>query len=64
VITINGKKTETNAIFLSDLLVQIDLAKQLCAVEVNKTLVSHKERETYKLQDGDDIEIVTLVGGG
>ena len=49
---------------LHDLLVRMELANQLCAVEVNKTLVPYKEREACELQDGDIVEIVTLVGGG
>ncbi len=63
-ITVNGKQIEISDLLVSELLVQMNLAKQLCAVEVNKSLVPHKERDTYKLQDGDNIEIVTLVGGG
>jgi thiamine biosynthesis protein ThiS len=42
----------------------MNLSKELCAVEVNKKLIPHKERDEYILQDGDDIEVVTLVGGG
>ncbi len=60
----NGKKIEFDTVLLSDLLVQMELSNQLCAVEVNKKLVPHKERDSYKLQDGDEVEIVTLVGGG
>jgi thiamine biosynthesis protein ThiS len=64
VITVNGKKVEVENLQLSELLTQMDLANQLCAVEVNKILVPHKERDACKLQDGDIVEIVTLVGGG
>jgi len=39
-------------------------AGQPCAVEVNGTLVRHREREGVLLQPGDRVEIVTLVGGG
>ncbi len=42
----------------------MNLSDQLCAVEVNKELVPHKERNTFVLQEGDRVEIVTLVGGG
>ncbi len=35
-----------------------------CAVEVNKRLVPHREHAAAELRDGDQIEIVTLVGGG
>lgn len=34
------------------------------AVEVNKHLVRHKEYDSTPLAAGDNVEIVTLVGGG
>ncbi|MDP6541768.1 MAG: sulfur carrier protein ThiS [Phycisphaerales bacterium] len=63
-ITVNGEKVDSDTTLLSDLLSQMNLSKELCAVEVNKKLIPHKERDEYILQDGDDIEVVTLVGGG
>ena len=64
-ITVNGTtlKYETD-VTLCELLLQLQLSEQLCAIEVNDTLVPHKQRDEYKLQDGDNVEIVTLVGGG
>jgi sulfur carrier protein len=64
VITVNGENIQTSSMELNDLLVQMNLSDQLCAVEVNKELVPHKERNTFVLQEGDRVEIVTLVGGG
>jgi sulfur carrier protein len=65
VITVNGKtqpfQSETT---LRELLAQLALLHTLCAIEVNNTLVPHKERDEYTLQDGDKVEIVSLVGGG
>ncbi len=63
-IIVNGENLETKTLPLSELLSQMKLSDQLCAVEVNKELVPHKEKDTYVLQDGDIVEIVTLVGGG
>ena len=64
-LTVNGKEYEIeNEIFLVDLLQRLELSDQPCAVEVNNALVPHKEKESYRLRDGDTIEIVTLVGGG
>jgi len=34
------------------------------AVEVNRQLIPRREHDTHQINDGDDIEIVTLVGGG
>ncbi len=64
-ITVNGKTKDWNAeISLEELLLELSLSKTLCAVEVNDELVPHRERDKYTLQDGDKIEIVSLVGGG
>ncbi len=63
-ITVNGEKLETKSLKLSDLLSKMNLSDQLCAIEVNKKLVPHKEKDKHILQDGDVVEIVTLVGGG
>ena len=63
-ITVNGKNVEVTNLRLGELLAQMDLANQLCAIEVNKELIPYRERDTFKLQAGDEVEIVTLVGGG
>lgn len=64
-ITVNGKThTFDNRMTLCALLVDLALSDTLCAIEVNNTLVPHKERAEYTLQDGDKVEIVSLVGGG
>ena len=64
-ITVNGITHEFNSdITLQELLVRLELSDSLCAVEVNNTLISHKQRDEYKLQEGDTVEIVSLVGGG
>ncbi len=46
------------------LLEQHGLALQPVAVEVNSEVVPRAEHAEFKLQDGDRIEVVTLVGGG
>jgi len=47
-----------------DLIALRGLSEQACALEVNETLVPRKDRPDCLLQDGDRVEIVTLVGGG
>jgi len=49
---------------IADLLRMIDLADQPCAVEVNRSLVPKRAHTAHALQEGDTVEIVTLVGGG
>ena len=65
VLQVNGKEIDyDNAMQLDALLEFLELSNQSCAVEVNQTLVPHNERDQYTLNEGDSIEIVTLVGGG
>ena len=65
IISVNGEKTALDQpCTVRDLLSQNKLASAICAVEVNRTLVPKKQRETTMLNDGDAVEIVTLVGGG
>lgn len=45
-------------------LVELRKPRPPFAVEVNKRLVRHKEYESTPLAAGDNVEIVTLVGGG
>ena len=64
-ITVNGDQHEQLSVdSLEALIEHLGLKDQLCAVEVNKTLIPFKERATTTIKDGDTIEIVSLVGGG
>ncbi len=49
---------------VSDLLAKFELAPQRVAVEVNEALVPRANYPALLLEDGDRVEIVTLVGGG
>ncbi len=49
---------------LLELLAELTLATSVCAIEVNNKLIPHNEKDEYIVQDGDTIEIVSLVGGG
>ena len=64
-ITINSDaQTLADGISLSALLAQFDLAPERVAVEVNERLVRRPTFAQTTLQDGDRVEIVTLIGGG
>lgn len=39
-------------------------SKSAYAVEVNKKLIPRRDQAAHELHDGDEIEIVVLVGGG
>lgn len=45
-------------------LIKVRAPRPPFAVEVNKRLVRHKEYDATPLAAGDNVEIVTLVGGG
>jgi thiamine biosynthesis protein ThiS len=49
---------------IAELLNEMDLAKKYVAVEVNRELVPKKLHAEHRLDAGDKLEIVTLVGGG
>lgn len=49
---------------IAALLEVLGLARQACAVEVNKALVPKTRHDEHTLAEGDRVEVVTLVGGG
>jgi sulfur carrier protein len=49
---------------VAELLEQLNLATRHVAVEVNLQLVPRPQHAQHRLNDGDRLEIVTLVGGG
>ena len=64
-IQLNGQPREVAAgTTVSKLLEQMNLQPRYLAVERNEELVPRAGHAACILQDGDRIEIVTLVGGG
>ena len=63
-LEVNGERKKTGAPTVEALLVELGLAGQAVAVEVNQAVVPKKQHGEAKLADGDKIELVTLVGGG
>ena len=64
-VIVNDQATELpDAATVADLLVQLALPGTRVAVEVNRQLVRRIQHGDTRLNDGDTIEIVTLVGGG
>lgn len=49
---------------IADLVAELGLRPQLVAVEVNGQLVPRGKHASQLLSNGDQLEIVTLVGGG
>lgn len=64
-ITINGKpEIVPDHTTVAALLEQHGLSAAACAVEINRRIVPKKQHAQHTLDDGDSVEIVTLVGGG
>ena len=64
-IYVNGDPQPLEApLNVAELLARFDLAPQRVAVEINERLVRRAHFGETALQDGDRVEIVTLVGGG
>ena len=64
-IQVNGETQEVPAEFtVAELLVQLGLQPKYLAVERNLILIPREEHASCTLQEGDRLEIVTLVGGG
>ncbi len=64
-ITINAQQHQVaEDCTLAQLLVQLGLQGKPLAVEVNLQLVPRQRHADHRLAPGDQLEIVTLVGGG
>ncbi len=64
-ITVNGESQEQpDGQTVHELIVHLGLDKGAVAVEVNQELIPRRDHQTTPLAQGDQVELVTLVGGG
>ena len=64
-ITVNDKQRSCpNQATLKWLLDDLGIKSSGVACEVNGTIVSSDRFEAHELSDGDDVLVVTMVGGG
>lgn len=64
-IIVNGQPREVAfGTTVAGLIQELGLAKAACAAEVNKSLVPRKQHAERTLAERDQVELVTLVGGG
>ncbi|MHC2069038.1 sulfur carrier protein ThiS [Bremerella sp. T1] len=49
---------------VADVIATLSLNPKFIAVEVNLELIPRDEHATHTLTEGDQLEVVTLVGGG
>ncbi|MCX7398931.1 MAG: sulfur carrier protein ThiS [Planctomycetales bacterium] len=64
-IQLNGEPREIpDSWSIADLLADLKIENRYCAVERNRSVVPREQHAACSLLDGDQIEVVTLVGGG
>ncbi len=64
-LKINGDdRSFSNDLTVSELIHELKIKQEAIAVEVNKEIVPRGLHAEHALKDGDEIEIVTFVGGG
>lgn len=64
-LTLNGDTFETSkAETVTDLLKELGIVPERVAVEVNLSIIKKADYITFRLHEGDAIEIVNFVGGG
>ena len=64
-ILLNGKKTEIKgAMTLARLLEEMKIVPEMTACEVNQRIVKRCDAAKTVLSDGDEVEILQMIGGG
>ncbi|MDY0002821.1 MAG: sulfur carrier protein ThiS [Polyangia bacterium] len=64
-IQCNGKKRELpRSTSIAALVKELGVAERKFAVERNRQVIPRDRLESELLEDGDEVNIVTLVGGG
>jgi sulfur carrier protein len=64
-LIVNGEDFNTkNAETIQELLKELRIEPGRVAVEVNLSIIKKADYESYRLKDGDKVEIVNFVGGG
>jgi sulfur carrier protein len=64
-LTLNGELHEaSDSATVAELLQQLRIEPGRVAVEVNLSIIKKAEYPTFRLKDGDKVEIVNFVGGG
>jgi thiamine biosynthesis protein ThiS len=64
-IRLNGERRELETLAsVQALLDELGLDRERVAVEVNRRILKRTEFDAVTLDDGDEVEVVTFVGGG
>ena len=64
-VTINGASVRLDQpVSIAELLRSVEVPPNYLAVEINAEVVPREDHSTHLVNDGDAVEVVTLVGGG
>jgi sulfur carrier protein len=64
-ITVNGQRRKAaDGLTITGLLAELEITVRHVAVEVNQRVVPRTQHDQFRLTSGDQLEVVTLVGGG
>lgn len=64
-LLINGETKEfQEGLSLEELIQQLGVKKETVVAEVNRQIVQAGQRTTWRLLDGDQVELIQFVGGG
>ena len=64
-IIVNGESQEqSHPLTVTSLLESLDLRSKQVAVEVNLKILDRSDFDTWNLQEGDKVEILSFIGGG
>ena len=65
IVEVNGESVElAKGVTLSQLLRQLEITTRHVAVELNLEIIPFEKHEERILVEGDQLEVVSLVGGG
>ena len=64
-IRLNNESKEVDyGMTIGALVDELELKRQFVAVELNQELIPREQHDKHELTNGDEVEIVTFVGGG
>ncbi len=64
-VVVNGENRNfTDSVSLINILEELSLVGKVMAAAVNMEIVKQDSWDTYRLKDGDKLELLDFVGGG
>lgn len=64
-LLVNGENLDfPDGLGLEALILQLGIKKEAVVAEVNRRIIQPADRVGLKLAEGDQIELITFVGGG